>query len=248
MDIALVDDSRKDLESLSDMLSTYAVRSGQPLEIHAFSGGEALMREFLPHRYAIIFLDIYMEGISGIETAKQIRASDEDVCLVFLTTSTEHQAEAIHFHVFDYLNKDAEQDAVFNVMDRILRRSTDMEEQRLDFTVDRMPVSLPLKEVVYLTSDRNYLMIHDCHGREYRTRMTFSAVLSALKSDSRFVQILRGVIVNLEYIQDLSGNTCLLQGNIRLPVSIRLNDRIDRIWTNYTFAKIRRESMEGGNA
>ena len=77
--------------------------------------------------------------------------------------------------------------------------------------------------------------------------MTLSSVWSRLEQDGRFLQVLRGVIVNMDYITDIEGSTCCLQGDLRLPVSVRNRAMIEQIWTDYTFSRIRRESMaEGG--
>ena len=101
--------------------------------------------------------------------------------------------------------------------------------------------------MVCLTADRNYLVIHSRQKRQYRARMTLSSVWSQLEQDGRFLQVLRGVIVNMDYITDISDNTCCLQGDLRLPVSVRNRTRIEQLWTDYTFSRIRRESMaEGG--
>ena len=76
--------------------------------------------------------------------------------------------------------------------------------------------------------------------------MTLSSIWPELEQDGRFLQVLRGVIVNMDYITDISGNTCCLQGDLRLPISVRNRRRIEQLWTDYTFSKIRRESMADG--
>ena len=224
MHIALTDDRPDALAKLSNALTEYADLHGLHFDLYPFSGGEELLEALPAHRFSIIFLDVFMNGISGIETAAKIRETDEDVCLIFLTTSKEHQNEAIHWHVYDYINKDEGPEAVFRVMDR-----------------------LPYSDLVCLTADRNYLVIHSRQKRQYRARMTLSSVWSQLEQDGRFLQVLRGVIVNMDYITDISDNTCCLQGDLRLPVSVRNRTRIEQLWTDYTFSRIRRESMaEGG--
>ena len=51
----------------------------------------------------------------------------------------------------------------------------------------------------------------------------------------------------MDYITDIEGSTCCLQGDLRLPVSVRNRAMIEQVWTDYTFSRIRRESMaEGG--
>ena len=92
MHIALADDRPDARKKLSEALSDFAFRNGLHFDIHAFPSGEALLEASISTRFSVIFLDVFMEGMSGIETAAKIRETDEDVCLVFLTTSNEHQA------------------------------------------------------------------------------------------------------------------------------------------------------------
>ena len=247
MHIALADDRPDALVRLSDTLNEYAARNGLHFDLHLFSSGEALLDAHSSCRFSVIFLDVFMTGLSGIETAAKIRETDEDVFLIFLTTSNDHQAQAIHWHVFDYINKEEGPEAVVRVMDRLLRRHTRETGPCLSFSADKAEIRLPYKDLVCLTADRNYLVIHSRRKKVYRTRMTLSSVWSQLEPDGRFLQILRGVVVNMDYITDIADSTCRLQGDLLLPVSIRNRDRVERLWTDYTFSKIRRESMsEGG--
>ena len=249
MKIALVDDRPDDRQRLIDALESYASLNSLHPDLIPFSSGEALMEGFHAHQYAVIFLDVFLDsGMSGVETARQIREIDEDVTLIFLTSSDEHQAEAIHFHVFDYLSKENLSQNVFRTMDRILRKQTSLSVASLSFVSGKTTVQLPYQELVYLTADRNYLIIHDSKGNEYRTRSTFSSVWETLHRDDRFLPVLRGVIVNMDYLTDISHGVCVLRGDIRVPVSVRNSASLEEIWTNYTFARIRRESLEGGEA
>jgi len=50
--------------------------------------------------------------------------------------------------------------------------------------------------------------------------------------------------VNMDYLVDIADGACTLKGNIRLPVNIRNASRLERIWTSYTFEKIRQQSRE----
>ena len=245
MRVAIVDDRPEDRERLVRVLRHCPACRGFELQTDAFSSGEDFTASSFAGRYDLIFLDVYLgEGMTGIQTAEQIRRRDENVLLVFLTTSNEHQAEAIHWHVYDYLNKDRMEEKVEALLERILRRKAEEKKKELSFTTEKVPVRIPYDSLVCLTADRNYLLIRDTSGREYRTRMTFSGILEELGKDPRFLQVLRGVIVNMDYLTDIADGTCTLKGNIRLPVNIRNASRLERAWTSYTFEKIRRQSQE----
>ena len=104
MRVAIVDDRPEDRERLVRVLRHCPACRGFELQTDAFSSGEDFTASSFAGRYDLIFLDVYLgEGMTGIQTAEQIRRLNEKVLLVFLTTSNEHQAEAIHWHVYDYL-------------------------------------------------------------------------------------------------------------------------------------------------
>ena len=79
MRIALVDDRPDALVKLSDTLNDYAARNGLHFDLCFFPSGESLLESYSAGRYSVIFLDVFMDGITGIETAERIRETDEDV-------------------------------------------------------------------------------------------------------------------------------------------------------------------------
>ena len=93
MKIAIVDDSSLDRDFLKNGLEIiFEERNIENLEIQEFSSGEELLnylRENPSDFFHIIFMDIYMEDLTGVETAKAIRKTDEQVKIVFITTSNE---------------------------------------------------------------------------------------------------------------------------------------------------------------
>ena len=65
MNIAIVDDRKEDRERLSSILRQYAHAHGEKLKIQHFESAEALLDDYRPFRYAILFLDIYMRHLHG---------------------------------------------------------------------------------------------------------------------------------------------------------------------------------------
>lgn len=109
MKIAIVDDSSLDRDFLKNGLEIiFEERNIENLEIQEFSSGEELLnylRENPSDFFHIIFMDIYMEDLTGVETAKAIRKTDEQVKIVFITTSNEFASESYEVRAEDYLIK-----------------------------------------------------------------------------------------------------------------------------------------------
>ena len=116
MRVAVVDDLRMDAENLRGMLDR-RLPSGTFIDLYA--SGEAFLAS--QSRYDLIFLDIVMEGMDGIETARQFRARDMDCLIVFLTSSREYVWEAFPMHAFDYLVKPVEQERLDRVLEEAQR-------------------------------------------------------------------------------------------------------------------------------
>ncbi|MBR0280823.1 MAG: response regulator transcription factor [Oscillibacter sp.] len=242
MNIAMVDDNQADLDKMKDALTEYAAANGTEIAFHPFLSGETLLTDYRPFLYAVVFLDIFMDGMTGIEVAEKIRATDDNALLVFLTDSDECQADAIHWNAYDYILKSDWPDALWKVMNRIFRIQSQREESRFSFSSDRKDVALLYGEILFLRADRNYLIVRDKGGTEYRARMTFSSVAEKLLRDARFLEIARGVIVNLEYVTAFTETVCVLKDGSSLSVSIRNAKRLTQIWRNYLFLQTRNQT------
>ena len=245
LNIALVDDIQSELDTLSQILGEYAAASQLDLTLHCFHSAEDVLTEYQPFRYTVIFMDIYMEGMTGMEATERIRAVDRDTLIIFLTTSGEHMPHAFRYHAYDYIRKPAEKARLFAVMDDILRRHTEISDSpKITFTSNRRDYSIPCSDIIYIRTEANYLGIMDKSGNTYRTRMTFSAIKHRLRENNHFLQILRGVLVNMDYIENFDDGICHLTGDIKFPVNVRNAKKIEQVWRNYVFSGMRRKQRD----
>ncbi|MBQ9015142.1 MAG: response regulator transcription factor [Firmicutes bacterium] len=244
MNIALVDDSESDRMQLESILKEYNSIHQLDMVFHHFCSGEDLLAHYQPFRFAVIFLDIYMENMSGIETAKRIRKVDDDAVLVFLTSSEAHRSDAFSVFASAYLEKPCSNEEVFRTADHLLRLYT-KNDRRFSFSFDRKDYSLFFSDIISLETDRNYLLIEDCDGNKFRTRMTFSAAESQL--DSRFLTLMKGIAVNMDHIQQFTENQCIMQRGRCFPLPVRQQRELKQKWLNYKFSQIRENAaMQGG--
>lgn len=243
MNIAIVDDEKEQIDSLSALIKEYAALVKQDLSIHAFESGEGFIADYHPYAYTAIFMDIYMSGMSGVEAAEEILSKDRNAIIIFLTSSSDHMPEAFSLHVFDYIPKPAVKDRIFKVMDDILLRHTEIiSTPKLTFSCDRKDVSIPYPDLVCIRTDaRNYLEITDASGNQYLTRLTFSKAAQALKDVPFFLLINRGILVNMDHIVNMDENTCTVSNGLTLPLNVRYRRELQTVWENYELDSIRAE-------
>ncbi len=245
MNIAIIDDIPDEIKEVTALLKQYAALNQIEIEIDRFSCAETFLKKYRPMLFTVIFMDIYMDGMTGIEAAELIRQTDSSAALIFLTTSEEHRADAFHCHAYDYLTKPIQKESLFRSMDDLLRIKTETDGQKLIFSSNRREYSLPYSEITCIRTESNgsnYLEIMGSSGSTYRTRMTFSSVSRRLMEDKRFILLQSSVLVNLEHIAMLKENCVVLVGGEQLPFSGRKAKEIQHVWQNYMFANIRDKS------
>ena len=90
MKIALVDDMTDIRNEMRQILKDFSSDNHVTFEIDEFNSGEDLLSDYTAYTYDIIFMDVYMDSMTGIETAQKLRQNDCRTIIIFLTSSEEH--------------------------------------------------------------------------------------------------------------------------------------------------------------
>ena len=247
--IAIVDDIQKEIERISGVINEYVERNDVSIDVKTFGSAEELLSDYRPFQYTLIFLDIYMDGMTGVDAAKKIRETDSDTLIVFLTSSADHTFDAFNVHAYQYLLKDPSEDtlktSIFRVLDELVAMQA-AAGASLTVSSEGEEIEIAFSRIVYAQSQKNYIQITDKINNTYRTRMTFSEISGKLSSDSRFLQINRGIIINMDYITSFGKETCELEGGHSFPINVREQKKLDQIRKNYIFSKLHNRRNEGG--
>ena len=115
--IAVCDDLAEDRENITRLLSEYTDKNNLYVKIEEFSSGEAFLSSDTSV-YSLVFMDIFMSGMNGMETAKKLISRNSRVQIVFGSTSTEFAAEAFDIEALHYMVKPVRKEKLFHILDR----------------------------------------------------------------------------------------------------------------------------------
>lgn len=122
MRIAVVDDEPIYIDLLKSICNEFEIQRELCLDVFSFSSGKAFLDAFEAGAYQIVFMDILMKNMDGIDTARKMREQDKSCFLVFLTSSTDFMPEAFSCHAFDYVVKPFTSQRVFQVISDVQKR------------------------------------------------------------------------------------------------------------------------------
>lgn len=104
MRVAIVEDDQLCAERIRKYLQTYADESGQNFEITLFSDGDEIVENYRAE-YEIILMDIEMQYMDGMTTARKIRGQDQEVVIIFITNMAQYAIQGYEVDAFDYILK-----------------------------------------------------------------------------------------------------------------------------------------------
>ena len=236
MRAAIIDDRADDRETLFKELDTVLREKGYRVDsIDLFDSGEQFLNAFEPGKYDLLFFDIYMDGMNGIEAAAAVRKTDKAVRMVFVTTSNDFAAESYSLRADYYLLKPFVHEDIVKAMDII--NLADYEMQRV--------VSLPdgtsclLHDILYSEYYNHRIILYLKNNRKKKIRTSQAQMEEILCSNDSFVTCTKGIIVNREYVQRIDDSTVFLMENYQVPVSRRRMAEIRKAHAAYLFRQVR---------
>ena len=213
---AICDDLPEERTLLARMVHASLEARGCKPVIRLFSSGDELVGAFRPGLFHIVFLDIYMPGISGVDAARTIRAKDAGVAIIFATTSEEHGLESYDVRASDYLVKPFKREDVDAALDWCLSRVPDA-LRTISISSNWEPMEIPLRSIRYIE-----VLDHQSHIHTDKdvivTRRGLDELESLIGSDD-FLRCHRSYLVNMYSITGIKGSDFCMQGGDLVPIS-----------------------------
>ena len=214
---------------LSDFIKQYKEDTGLSVQVLAYNNGEKLLRHY-PLDMDLIFLEVPLIGMSGIETAHKIREIDKNVGIVFLTSVLSHVFEAYEVRANNYLIKPLKYSRFLKEVEKARERRG---QNRFFIEKNDSGVyKIYTKEIRYIETDKQNTLIHTENEKivSYKRMKTHDEALFELC----FVRCHTGFIVNLLYFKKLEQSDLILNDGTRIPISRgRKNNVLTKLKTLY---------------
>ena len=121
MKIAVCDDEIHFIDAVCSLLEQWGRERGMKLALYRFTNGDDLIEAHQRECMDLIILDVIMPLLSGIDTARELRNTNQTVPIVFLTSSREFAVDSYEVKALNYLIKPIDQAHLFRILDEFLK-------------------------------------------------------------------------------------------------------------------------------
>jgi len=221
INLFLCDDDSVQLNTLSSFVKTVCTDYDVNIVFAAY--GEDLLRKVCSTKPDIVFLDIEMEGINGIETGVKLREQFNDVIIVYITGFSDYALDAFRVKSFDYLIKPITLDRFENLMKDIFVRLDEIKSYREKneiFIINNKDAYITIKydDIICFEKVFRKIRVHTKKA-SYEYYGTLSELVEKLDTNI-FIQCHQGYITNINKIKELkSDRISFHESNLEVPVS-----------------------------
>ena len=234
--IAVCDDSRELLEKVEKDLLEYENVRSTPVTVHTYTNAVDLLDGLKKTDYDILILDIIMPGFTGMQAAHEIRKFNEEIKIIFLTSSKEFAIESYSVGAYYYLLKPVLKEKLFSVLDKVVSEITSKQESCVIYTHMGI-VNIPFAKIECLEVYNKHLVFHLSDGSTKETRGALTDYENVFLERKEFLKIHRSYILNMDYIHSIEAGEIATYSGKRFPVSRLLAKDIKEHYMNYMFTK-----------
>lgn len=230
--IGICDDETFFREELDKLVSVYANEAEQDLEIRTYAYAKDLAKDILEgnENYHMLFLDVEMDGMSGMDAAKKLREEGYEGVICFVTGKDQYALDAFSVEAIGYLQKPAKYQDVKRMVQKALvqiyyqRDEEEAKKRYLEIVTQNEKVMIDIRQILYVEKRRNQCVIH-LEDSEIVCYETLKSLFERLDKQN-FCFTHQGFIVNFDKIKEVKKDIVCLGAGREIPVSRRYQNEL----------------------
>ena len=225
MRIAICDDEAIFRTYLRGLLVKDSFARGTDIQVAEYADGEALLEAAAAEGPPdVVFLDIRMPGMDGLETAGRLRQRGDRCLIVFLTSLSEYARKGYEVRAFRYLLKEEAERELSRVMEDCRRELG--EGAWFSFAQGRQTFRVPTEDILYFESRKRVVLLHTA-GESYSFYQKLDALERELEG-SGFLRCHRSFLVQERYVRSWMGRSLWLEDGTEVPISRGCEKEVNR--------------------
>lgn len=210
LSIAIVEDEDSDAKSLESCLNRYSLETGEKFGIVRFDSANALMENYKP-MYDIIFMDIILPKMNGMDVAKRLRETDNTTTLIFVTNMIKFAVKGYEVDALDFIIKPIKYNAFVMKMKRAVSVAKNRKCCEVTINADGVLRVISATDIYYIEVNQHNVIYHTAYGK-FTVKGSLKSIDKLLPKEI-FARCNVCYSVNLRYVSEVQGNTVVVAGD-----------------------------------
>lgn len=213
--IAVCDDEKRVLDEICNKVQNAFADINCPAEIFKTHKPFELVEHIKKNTIDVLFLDIDMPSLSGMDIAQFLMDSGANTLLVFVTSHDALVYQSFRYHPFGFIRKSHLDEEIDSVVKSVVGEWQKRNEH-FGFKTNEGFFKVPFADILYFESESNYINLY-CIDNQFKFRGTITSLENEL-STKGFIRTHKGFLVNQQHIFAIKGDDIKLSNNQLLPI------------------------------
>lgn len=213
--VAIVEDDKNAQDQLHHAITEYCATAQLGVQVTCFENGKDFL-DAINRSFDIVFMDIEMPQLDGMQAAQQMRQLGNTSILVFVTNLAQFAIQGYHVQASDYIIKPFHTANLRRAIGRAIARRQALEATHTIATRSET-IQVNLRDITYIESVKHKLQFHVLDTQVLQSSGTLTELMEELRVQG-FTRIHKAIIVNIRHLKSISGNEAILSDGSHLPI------------------------------
>ncbi|MBE6844949.1 MAG: response regulator transcription factor [Ruminococcus sp.] len=216
--IAIVDDENNICSYVERCLLNLSKMHCISIEVDVFNSGEDLMKTIHELFYDVIFLDIKMQNLSGLDISKTIRNTmgNETTQIIYISGNTEYAIEVFDYDPFHFLPKPLNEEKIESVFLKLIRKLS-LKSEAFTYKIGCNSVKVAIKDIIYFESDKRKIIIH-YNNKEDEFYGSLENIAQQLGKHN-FLQVHKSFLINCIHVRKCKYESLEMSNHMIIPIA-----------------------------
>lgn len=207
--IAIVEDEAIYAKQLQEYLLQYEKENGEVFEITLYKDGDQIVYKY-KSQFDIILMDVEMKFMDGMSAAEEIRKTDTEVVIIFITNMPQYAIRGYAVDALDYVLKPVSYFAFSQRLNRAIGRMKKRESKVITVNIKGGTMRMDIANIYYIESQGHNLIFHTASG-EYEATGTMKDVEDKLLPE-HFFRGNKGYLINFAHVDAIHNGCAMVKG------------------------------------
>lgn len=221
LNIAIVDDDKKFIAIYRQVIANLFSEHHVVIDIREYFSGTDFINSLSTGKYDLVFMDIDMPELSGIDIASELRNSNQKLDIIFVSAHPHFVFEAIRFTPFRFVRKSSFKAETKEAIDSYCTR-TSIKFKMISLELQNgKTVKEKVTDIIQFFSVRHdiYYMLKNESETKVLSRKYSLSQIEQLTKDDGFLRVHKSYLINYRYIQSIDAKSIIMANNDEIPIS-----------------------------
>ncbi len=231
MRISIIEDEKVHRDLLVSYIDEWKISNRIETDVRQYESAEQFLFDYdVDNNFDVLFIDIQMSGMNGVELSKLIREKDKNIVIIFTTGILDYIQEGYEVEAMHYLLKPLNKEKVHHCLERVEKRKN--KDSFVLVHMDDETIKMNIEEINYIEARAHRCVVGKSNGETLEIKESITEMESLLEGEE-FIKCHRSYLCRIGSVYKIDKTDIYFDNGSNIPVSRRMYTLVNKAFIKY---------------